>query len=80
MSLELAPPVTQTAQVLTIALGSPLVTGVIARVEAVLQGRHGPGSSSPTTTSRSSSARRRWRRGGAGPFFLAAPCSPSPAT
>jgi len=35
-------PVIQLLQVLTIALGAPWVTGVIAKVEARLQGRRGP--------------------------------------
>jgi formate hydrogenlyase subunit 4 len=35
-------PVIQLLQVLTVALGAPGVTGVIARVEARLQGRRGP--------------------------------------
>jgi len=35
-------PVIQLLQVLTVALGAPAVTGVIAKVEARLQGRRGP--------------------------------------
>jgi formate hydrogenlyase subunit 4 len=35
-------PVIQLLQVLTVALGAPGVTGVIAKVEARLQGRRGP--------------------------------------
>lgn len=38
----MAPAVTQTAQVLTVLVGAPWVSGVIARVEARLQGRRGP--------------------------------------
>lgn len=38
----LAPPVVQVAQVLTVLLGAPLVSGVIAQVEARTQGRRGP--------------------------------------
>jgi len=34
--------VVQTAQVLTILLAAPGVSGVIARIEARLQGRRGP--------------------------------------
>ena len=43
MSAALPIPVIQLLQVLTVALGAPGVTGVIARVEARLQGRRGPG-------------------------------------
>ena len=42
MSAALPVPVIQLFQVLTIALGSPGVSGVIAKVEARLQGRRGP--------------------------------------
>ena len=42
MSVALPIPVIQLLQVLTVALGAPLVTGVIAKVEARLQGRRGP--------------------------------------
>lgn len=42
MSAALPVPVIQFLQVLTVALGAPAVTGVIARVEARLQGRRGP--------------------------------------
>jgi len=42
MSAALPIPVIQLLQVLTVALGAPGVTGVIARVEARLQGRRGP--------------------------------------
>ena len=42
MSAALPIPVIQLLQVLTIALGAPGVTGVIAKVEARLQGRRGP--------------------------------------
>lgn len=38
----LAPPLVQAAQVLTVLIGAPWVSGVIARVEARLQGRRGP--------------------------------------
>jgi formate hydrogenlyase subunit 4 len=37
-----APAVAQAAQVLTVAVGAPWISGVIARVEARLQGRRGP--------------------------------------
>ena len=42
MSAALPIPVIQLLQVLTIALGAPGVTGVIAKVESRLQGRRGP--------------------------------------
>ena len=42
MSVALPIPVIQLLQVLTVALGAPAVTGVIAKVEARLQGRRGP--------------------------------------
>ena len=42
MSAALPIPVIQLLQVLTVALGAPAVTGVIAKVEARLQGRRGP--------------------------------------
>src|SRR5450631_3669417 len=42
MSAALPIPVIQLLQVLTIALAAPWVSGVIARIEARLQGRTGP--------------------------------------
>ena len=42
MSAALPIPVIQLLQVLTVALGAPGVTGVIAKAEARLQGRRGP--------------------------------------
>jgi formate hydrogenlyase subunit 4 len=42
VSVALPIPVIQLLQVLTVALGAPAVTGVIAKVEARLQGRRGP--------------------------------------
>ena len=42
MSAALPIPVIQLLQVLTVAIGAPAVTGVIAKVEARLQGRRGP--------------------------------------
>ena len=42
VSAALPIPVIQLFQVLTIALGSPGISGVIAKVEARLQGRRGP--------------------------------------
>src|ERR1700677_2326148 len=42
MSAAIPIPVIQVLQVLTIAIGAPWVTGVIAKVEARMQGRTGP--------------------------------------
>ncbi len=42
MSAALPQPLIQVLQVLTVAFGAPWVSGVIARVEARLQGRRGP--------------------------------------
>ena len=42
MSATLPVPVIQLLHVLTIAAGAPGITGVIAKVEARLQGRRGP--------------------------------------
>jgi formate hydrogenlyase subunit 4 len=42
VSVALPIPVIQFLQVVTVALGAPAVTGVIAKVEARLQGRRGP--------------------------------------
>jgi len=42
VSVAVPVPVIQLLQVLTVALGAPWVTGVIAKVEARLQGRRGP--------------------------------------
>jgi len=42
VSVAVPIPVIQLLQVLTIAIGAPFVTGVIAKVEARLQGRRGP--------------------------------------
>ena len=40
--VALSPPLIQVLQVLTILLGSPAISGVIAHVEARFQGRRGP--------------------------------------
>ena len=42
LSAAIPIPVIQLLQVMTVALGAPGVTGVIAKVEARLQGRRGP--------------------------------------
>jgi len=38
----MSPAAVNAVQVLTIALGAPFVSGAVARMEAVIQGRHGP--------------------------------------
>jgi formate hydrogenlyase subunit 4 len=73
MSLQLAPAVIQGAQVLTIAVGAPLVSGVTARVEAVLQGRRGPRVLQPYYDLGKLFRKEALAPEGAGPFFLAAP-------
>ncbi len=47
MSVALPIPLIQLLQVLTVAIGAPGVTGLIAKVEARLQGRRGPRISQP---------------------------------
>lgn len=42
MVLTVSPPMAQAAQLITVLVGAPWVSGVIARVEARLQGRRGP--------------------------------------
>ena len=73
MSVQLAPPVIQVAQVLTIAVGSPLISGVIARIEAVLQGRHGPRLLQPYYDLAKLFRKEALAPVGVGPFFLDAP-------
>jgi formate hydrogenlyase subunit 4 len=63
----------QVLQVVTILSLAPLVSGLIARAEAIVQQRRGPRSCSPTTTSSSCCARRRCCRSRQGPVFRAAP-------
>jgi formate hydrogenlyase subunit 4 len=69
----LSPPVIQMAQVATVALGAPLVSGVIARVEAMLQGRHGPRVLQPYYDLAKLFRKEALAPIGASPFFLAAP-------
>ena len=73
MTVSLAMPVIQGGQVLTVAAGSPLVSGVIARVEAVLQGRRGPRILQPYYDLAKLFRKEALAPEGAGPFFLAAP-------
>jgi formate hydrogenlyase subunit 4 len=63
----------QVLQVLTVAAGAPLVTGVIARVEARLQGRRGPRVLQPYYDLGKMFGKEALAPAGAGPFFFAAP-------
>jgi formate hydrogenlyase subunit 4 len=63
----------QALQVLTIAIAAPGISGVIARVEARLQGRHGPRVLQPYYDLRKLFAKEALAPAGAGPFFLLAP-------
>jgi formate hydrogenlyase subunit 4 len=63
----------QALQVGTVALGAPAVTGVIARVEARLQGRRGPRILQPYFDLAKAFGKESLAPAGAGPFFLAAP-------
>jgi NADH dehydrogenase len=66
-------PVIQLLQVLTVALGAPGVTGVIARVEARLQGRRGPRIRQPYYDLAKLLRKEALAPEGASWFFLAAP-------
>jgi formate hydrogenlyase subunit 4 len=66
-------PVVQLLQVLTIALGAPGVMGLIARVEARLQGRRGPRLLQPYYDLTKSFGKESLAPYGVGPFFLGAP-------
>lgn len=71
--IELSPVVIQILQVLTIACAGPGVSGVIARVEARLQGRRGPRILQPYYDLGKLFGKEAIAPVGAGPFFLAAP-------
>jgi formate hydrogenlyase subunit 4 len=73
VSLTLPIPLIQVLQVLTVAVGAPLVTGVIARVEARLQGRRGPRVLQPYYDLAKSFGKEALAPTGAGVFFLLAP-------
>lgn len=73
MTTSLPLPVIQLLQVLTIALGAPGVTGVIARVEARLQGRRGPKTLQPYYDLAKWFGKESLAPYGVGPFFLGAP-------
>jgi formate hydrogenlyase subunit 4 len=63
----------QVLQVLTVAIGAPLVTGVIARVEARFQGRRGPRILQPYYDLAKMFGKESLAPEGSGVFFLAAP-------
>jgi formate hydrogenlyase subunit 4 len=73
VSAALPVPVIQLLQVLTVALGAPGVTGVIARVEARLQGRRGPRLLQPYYDLAKLARKESLAPAGASWFFLAGP-------
>lgn len=73
MSVGLPVAAVQAMQVLTVAIGAPLLTGVIARVEARLQGRRGPRILQPYFDLAKMFGKEALAPEGAGPFFLGAP-------
>jgi formate hydrogenlyase subunit 4 len=73
VSAALPIPVIQLLQVLTVALGAPGVTGVIAKVEARLQGRRGPRLRQPYYDLAKLFRKEALAPEGASWFFLAAP-------
>lgn len=73
MALMLPVSAIQAMQVLTVAVGAPGVTGVIARVEARLQGRRGPRVMQPYYDIVKSFGKEALAPIGVGPFFLGAP-------
>jgi formate hydrogenlyase subunit 4 len=73
VSVAVPIPVIQLLQVLTVALGAPWVTGVIAKVEARLQGRRGPRVLQPYYDLAKLCRKEALAPTGASWFFLAAP-------
>jgi formate hydrogenlyase subunit 4 len=73
MSAAVPVPVIQLLQVLTVAFGAPLVTGVIAKIEARLQGRRGPRVLQPYYDLGKLVRKETLAPRGASWFFLAAP-------
>lgn len=73
MTATLPLPAIQALQVLTIALGAPGISGVIAHVEARLQGRRGPRVLQPYYDLAKLFRKESLAPEGAGPFFLLAP-------
>lgn len=66
-------PIVQLLQVLTILLGAPGVSGIIAHIEARLQGRRGPRVLQPYYDLAKLFRKESLAPAGVGPFFLAAP-------
>jgi formate hydrogenlyase subunit 4 len=73
MSAALPIPLVQALQVVTVAAAAPGVSGVIARVEARLQGRRGPPVPQPYYDLAKLFRKEALAPAGASPFFLAAP-------
>jgi formate hydrogenlyase subunit 4 len=73
VSVAVPIPAIQLLQVLTVALGAPWVMGVIAKVEARLQGRRGPRVLQPYYDLAKLSRKEALAPSGASWFFLAAP-------
>ena len=73
MSAAVPIPVIQLLQVLTVALGAPVITGVIGCVEARLQGRRGPRVLQPYYDLAKLCRKEALAPSGASWFFLAAP-------
>ena len=73
MSAALPIPLIQLLQVLTVAIGAPGITGVIAKVEARLQGRRGPRIRQPYYDLAKLFRKEALAPEGASWFFLAAP-------
>jgi formate hydrogenlyase subunit 4 len=73
VSVALPIPFIQLLQVLTIAIGAPGITGVIAKVEARLQGRRGPRIRQPYYDLAKLFRKEALAPDGASWFFLAAP-------
>lgn len=73
VTVTLPLPVIQACQVLTVAVGAPGITGVIAKVEARLQGRRGPRVLQPYSDLWKSFGKEALAPEGVGPFFLLAP-------
>src|ERR1700722_4201054 len=73
MSAAVPIPVIQLLQVLTVALGAPWVMGVIAKAEALLQGRRGPRVLQPYYDLAKLCRKEALAPAGASWFFLAAP-------
>src|SRR5580700_5759438 len=75
MSAAVPIPVIQLLQVLTVALGAPGLMGVIAKVEARLQGRRGPRVLQPYYDLAKLCRKEALAPSGASWFFLAAPAA-----